>query len=106
MSLLDTLDGSFMSFAYAWAFSRPSQRLYYNIVVTALSIAVALIVGSIELLSVLAERMSLSGGVWSVVRGLDLNTAGFAIVGLFAITWIAAAASWRLGTSRTSSRAG
>ena len=106
MSLLDTIDGSFMSFAYAWAFTRPAHRLYYNLLVTALSIAVALIIGSAELLSVLAERLSLSGGVWSVVRGLNLNTAGFAIVGLFAITWIAAAAIWRLGTSRTSSRAG
>jgi high-affinity nickel-transport protein len=97
MSLLDTIDGSFMSFAYAWAFSRPLRRIYYNLVVTTLSIAVALIVGSVELLSVLAERLSLSGGVWSVVRGLDLNTVGFAIVGLFALTWIAAVAIWRLG---------
>ena len=97
MSLLDTIDGSFMSFAYAWAFSRPVRRIYYNLVVTTLSIAVALSVGACELLSVLAERLSLTGGAWSVVRGLDLNVVGFAIAGLFAVTWIAAVAIWRLG---------
>jgi len=97
MSLLDTIDGSFMSCAYAWAFERPPRRIYYNLLVTTLSIVVALIIGSVELLSVLAERLSLSGGVWSFVRGLDLNTLGFAIAGLFALTWIAAVAIWRLG---------
>jgi high-affinity nickel-transport protein len=97
MSLLDTIDGSFMTFAYAWAFARPVHRIYYNLVVTTLSIAVALVVGTIELLSVLAEKLSLTGGVWAVVGGVDLNIVGFAIVGLFAITWIGAIAIWRLG---------
>jgi nickel/cobalt transporter (NiCoT) family protein len=96
MSLLDTIDGSFMSFAYGWAYARPLRRIYYNLIVTALSIAVALIIGGAELLSVLAERLSPSGGAWSAIRGLDLNTAGFAIAGLFAVTWLAAAAIWRL----------
>jgi high-affinity nickel-transport protein len=97
MSLLDTIDGSFMSFAYAWALSRPVRRIYYNFVVTTLSIAVALIIGAVELLSVLAEKLSLTGGVWKVVDRLDLNTVGVAIVGLFAVTWIGALAIWRLG---------
>jgi high-affinity nickel-transport protein len=97
MSLLDTIDGSFMSFAYGWAFAQPLRRIYYNLVVTALSIAVALIIGSIELLSVLAERLALTGGVWTTVRGFDLNTVGFAIVALFALTWIAAVVAWRVG---------
>jgi high-affinity nickel-transport protein len=97
MSLLDTIDGAFMTFAYAWAFSRPVRRIYYNLVVTTLSIAVALIVGTVELLSVFAEKLSLSGGIWGVVSGLDLNTVGFAIVGLFALTWVVAVAIWRLG---------
>ncbi|MFI4984581.1 MAG: HoxN/HupN/NixA family nickel/cobalt transporter [Solirubrobacterales bacterium] len=97
MSLLDTIDGSFMSFAYAWAFSRPVRRIYYNLVVTTLSIAVALIVGAVELLSVLAAQLSLSGGIWDAVGGLDLNTVGLAIVGLFAIAWIGALAIWRFG---------
>jgi high-affinity nickel-transport protein len=97
MSLLDTIDGSFMSFAYAWASSRPVRRIYYNLVVTTLSIAVALIVGTVELLSVLAAQLSLSGGIWDMVGGLDLNTVGLAIVGLFAIAWIGTLAIWRFG---------
>src|SRR4051794_389617 len=62
MSLLDTIDGAFMNFAYGWAFSRPVRKVYYNITITALSVAVALIVGTVELLSVLADRFRLSGG--------------------------------------------
>src|SRR6188472_4559408 len=64
MSLLDTIDGAFMNFAYGWAFSRPVRKVYYNLTITGLSVAVALIVGSIELLSVLADRLRLHGGVW------------------------------------------
>jgi len=97
MSLLDTLDGSFMGFAYAWAYARPARRIYYDLVVTTLSIAVALIVGTIELLPVLAERLSLTGGVWNMVDRLDLNTVGFVIVRLFAVTWAGAVAIWRFG---------
>jgi nickel/cobalt transporter (NiCoT) family protein len=97
MSLLDTIDGSCMSFAYTWALARPLQRLYCNLVVTALSIAVALIVGGLELLSALARRLPLDGGVWRALRDLDLNAVGFAIAGLFVLVWIAAAAAWRFG---------
>jgi nickel/cobalt transporter (NiCoT) family protein len=109
MSLLDTIDGSLMRFAYGWAFARPARRIYYNLVVTALSIAVALLVGSIELLSVLAAKLSLTGWVWEVISGLDLNAVGFVIVALFALTWVGAVAIWRLGRieerwSATSSR--
>ncbi len=97
MSLLDTIDGAFMGFAYAWALSRPARRVYFNLVLTALSIAVALIVGGAELLCLIAEQLSLSGGAWSIVRGVDLDAAGFAIVALFLLTWIGAVAIWRLG---------
>jgi high-affinity nickel-transport protein len=85
MSLLDTIDGAFMSFAYGWAFAKPVRKLYYNLTVTGLSVAVALGIGTIELLSV--------AGVTQV----DLNAVGYAIVGLFAVTWIAAMAVWRFG---------
>ena len=96
MSLLDTIDGSFMNFAYGWAFSRPVRKVYYNLTITALSVAVALIVGSIELLSVLAEKLQLEGGFWDVGLGIDLNLVGYAIVGLFVVTWAGAFAAWRL----------
>jgi high-affinity nickel-transport protein len=97
MSLLDTIDGAFMNFAYGWAFSRPIRKIYYNITVTGLSVAVALLVGSIELLSVLAGRLGLSGGVWDALAGVDLNLVGYAIVGLFVVTWVIAIAVWRFG---------
>jgi high-affinity nickel-transport protein len=95
MSLLDTIDGAFMNFAYGWAFSRPVRKIYYNMTITGLSVAVALIVGTIELLSVLADRLSLRGGIWDVASGLDLNLLGYFIVGLFVVTWAVALAVWR-----------
>ncbi len=95
MSLLDTIDGSFMNFAYGWAFSKPVRKVYYNLTITGLSIAVALIIGGIELLGILADRLSLTGGFWSAVTGIDLNTVGFWIVGLFVATWAVALAVWK-----------
>ena len=95
MSLLDTIDGAFMNFAYGWAFSRPVRKVYYNITITGLSVAVAFIVGTIELMSVLAEKLSLSGGVWGFVSNVDLNVVGYCIVGLFVLTWAVALAVWR-----------
>ena len=97
MSLLDTIDGAFMNFAYGWAFSKPVRKVFYNITITGLSVAVALVIGTIELLSVLAERLSLSGGVWDGVADVDLNVVGYVIVGLFVVTWALALAVWRFG---------
>jgi high-affinity nickel-transport protein len=97
MSLFDTIDGSFMNFAYGWAFSRPVRKLYYNVTVTTLSVVVALGVGSIELLSVIAERFHLTWGPWGAAARIDLNDVGYAVVGLFALTWVVAIAAWRLG---------
>jgi nickel/cobalt transporter (NiCoT) family protein len=97
MSLFDTLDGAFMNFAYGWAFSKPIRKIFYNLTVTGLSVAVALGIGSIELLAVLAEKLSLSGGLWDVVAGLDLNAVGYIVVGLFVGTWALALAFWHFG---------
>jgi high-affinity nickel-transport protein len=97
MSLLDTIDGVFMNYAYGWAFSRPVRKVYYNITITALSVAVALIIGSIELTSILAERLSITTGPVAWVGGLDLNLVGYVIVALFVGTWVLALAVWRFG---------
>jgi high-affinity nickel-transport protein len=97
MSLLDTIDGAFMNFAYGWAFSRPVRKVFYNITITALSVAVALIIGTVELLAVFADKLNLSGGLWDSVSHLDLNVVGYFIVGLFLATWVLALAVWRLG---------
>jgi nickel/cobalt transporter (NiCoT) family protein len=97
MSLLDTIDGAFMNFAYGWAFSKPVRKVFYNLTVTGLSVAVALVVGSVELLAVLAEKLGLTGGLWDLVAGLDLAFVGYAVVALFVLTWAVALAVWRLG---------
>jgi high-affinity nickel-transport protein len=85
MSLLDTLDGAFMAFAYGWAFAKPVRKLYYNLTVTGLSVTVALGIGSLELLSALG------------VTTIGLADVGYAVVGLFAVTWLVAVAVWRIG---------
>src|SRR3954447_22162637 len=97
MSLLDAIDGAFMNFAYGWAFARPVRKLFYNLAVAWLSVVVALVIGTIELMSVVAQKLTLTGQPWAFVSGLDLNYVGYAIVGVFALTWIAAAAIWRFG---------
>ncbi|MFJ8814708.1 Nickel transporter NicT [Amycolatopsis thermoflava] len=97
MTLFDTIDGSFMNLAYGWAFASPVRRIYYNLTVTGLSVAVAVLIGAAELLSVLAGQFGWSGGFWSWNAGLDLNTLGFAVAGLFAVTWLVAALIWRYG---------
>jgi high-affinity nickel-transport protein len=97
MSLLDTLDGSFMNFAYGWAFSKPVRKVFYNLTITALSVFVALVIGSIEIFSLLSEKLGLSGGLWSSLGAIDLNAIGFVIVGLFVATWAIALAIWRFG---------
>jgi nickel/cobalt transporter (NiCoT) family protein len=95
MSLLDSVDGVFMNYAYGWAFSRPVRKVYYNITITALSVGVALLIGTIELVSILADKLSVTSGPMAWVAGLNLNQVGFVIVGLFVLTWVVALAVWR-----------
>jgi nickel/cobalt transporter (NiCoT) family protein len=97
MSLLDTIDGSFMNFAYGWAFSKPVRKIYYNLTVTGLSVAVALVIGTIELGGLGASQLGLSGPVWATLENIDLNTVGFMIVGIFVLTWGLSLAVWKYG---------
>ncbi|MGI9184809.1 MAG: HoxN/HupN/NixA family nickel/cobalt transporter [Solirubrobacteraceae bacterium] len=97
MSLLDTIDGSFMNFAYGWAFSKPVRKVYYNITITGLSIAVALFIGTIELVGLLTDKLGLRGSVADWFQNFNINTAGFIIVGMFVGTWAIALAVWRFG---------
>jgi high-affinity nickel-transport protein len=97
MSLLDTIDGSLMSFAYGWAFSKPVRKVFYNLTITALSVAVALVIGTIELVGLLAQKLGAQGAFWAWWENININTLGFIIVGMFAATWAIAAAIWRLG---------
>jgi nickel/cobalt transporter (NiCoT) family protein len=97
MTLFDTIDGSFMNFAYGWAFSRPVRKVYYNIVVTALSVFVALFIGGAELVGLLASEENLHGAVWDWAAHFKINTAGIVIAIGFVVVWVVSVAVWRLG---------
>ncbi len=88
MSLMDTADGAFMTHAYGWAFSNPVRKVFYNITVTSLSVAVALVVGTVEFLQVL------SVSPW--IDRLDFGTLGYGIVGLFVLTWTISFGVWKV----------
>jgi high-affinity nickel-transport protein len=95
MSLMDTADGAFMSHAYGWAFSNPVRKIYYNITVTSLSVAVALAVGTVELLQVASAKLGLDSGFWSWLGKLDFGTLGYGVVGLFVATWATSVVVWK-----------
>jgi len=101
MTLFDTLDGCFMNFAYGWAFVRPVRKVYYNLVITALSVAVAFLIGTIEVLGLLSSEFHMRGGAWNFLVNFDINRAGFAIAALFLVIWTVAIAYWKLGNIET-----
>jgi high-affinity nickel-transport protein len=90
MSLLDTTDGILMLGAYGWAFVRPDRKLFYNMIVTVVSIFAALVVGGIEVLDLFGNRFRFSGGFWSAINAVNVNSGllGCAIVGLFIVSWV------------------
>ena len=96
LCIFDTLDGVFMNFAYGWAFARPVRKVYYNLVITGLSIAVALFIGTIEIAGVLSEKLNLHGGIWDFMANFNINEAGYIVVGLFIVVWLAAITYWRM----------
>lgn len=96
MTLFDTADGLLMARAYRWAFVRPARKVFYNLTVTVLSVVVALGVGVVVISGLLTEVLQLETGPVAWLGNLDLETAGFVVVGLFLLTWGAALAIWRL----------
>ena len=96
MSVLDTLDGLFMNVAYDWAFANPIRKVYYNLSITGLSVAVALLVGTIELVAVVHDRAGLRDPVTGWIAGISLNNVGFMIVGIFIVVWAVAIGYWRI----------
>ncbi len=97
MTLFDTLDGCFMNFAYGWAFARPVRKVYYNLVITGLSIAAAFLIGTVEILGILTSELHLHGRFWDFMANFDINKAGFTIAGLFVVVWAGALVVWRFG---------
>jgi high-affinity nickel-transport protein len=97
MSLLDTIDGCFMNFAYGWAFSKPVRKIYYNITITGLSVAVALIIGSVELISILTQKAGITSGPLAAIGKVNLDLVGYGIVALFVLAWVVALTIWKYG---------
>ncbi|GAA3746876.1 HoxN/HupN/NixA family nickel/cobalt transporter [Streptomyces tremellae] len=97
MTLFDTLDGCFMNFAYGWAFAKPVRKIFYNLAITALSIAVALLVGTVELFGLIADQFHLRHGIWGFLGAVDINLLGIVIVGIFVAAWAVAATVWKFG---------
>ena len=95
MSLVDTADGAVMTRAYDWALSNPVRRAFYNLTITGLSVLVALLIGTVELLQVTTRALALHGGFWSFAASLDLGRVGYAVTGLFVLTWAVAAVLWK-----------
>jgi len=90
MSLVDTTDGVLMLGAYGWAFMNPVRKLYYNLTITGVSVVVALAIGGIEALGLIAEKLGLDGGIWSVVTAANDNfgALGYAIIAIFVASWL------------------
>jgi high-affinity nickel-transport protein len=97
MCLFDTVDGTFMNFAYGWAFSQPVRKVYYNITITSLSVLVAFVIGGVELLGLLSQQLDITGRFWTDMQNANINSLGFVIVGLFVATWAVALVIWRVG---------
>jgi high-affinity nickel-transport protein len=98
MTLVDTSDSVLMVGAYGWAFVRPIRKLYYNLTITFVSVLVAVIVGGVEALGLIADKLGLTGGVWSAIASLNDNfgALGYLIIGIFAASWMASLVLYRL----------
>lgn len=95
MSAMDTTDGVLMTKAYSWAFVNPLRKIFYNITITTLSVAVALVIGTIELLQVSIGLLHLNGRFFDFIGSLDFGILGYIIVGMFLIAWGASVALWK-----------
>jgi high-affinity nickel-transport protein len=100
MTLMDTTDGLFMNLAYGWAFFNPVRKVYYNLAITGLSVAICFFIGGIETLSLVPQEVhgvSQTSGFWGFMFNFDINKAGFVIAGMFVLTWVGAMLIWRFG---------
>jgi high-affinity nickel-transport protein len=98
MSLMDSLDGIFMTKAYSWAFTSPLRKIYYNLTTTGLSIFVALVIGTIELVGVLADKTNIENyQPFTAIANIDLNRVGYFIVASFVAAWLFSVFIWKFG---------
>jgi high-affinity nickel-transport protein len=73
------------------------RKIYYNLVITGLSIGVALLIGTIEIRGVVSTELHMRGPFWDFIANFDINRAGFAIAALFVVVWKLAIAYWHYG---------
>jgi high-affinity nickel-transport protein len=97
MTLMDTVDGLFMNVAYSYAMYNPVRRIYYNLMITGLSVFICFMIGTIEVLGILPTELHWRGSFWHFMSNFNINTAGFAIVAMFLLTWLGAVVFWRVG---------
>jgi high-affinity nickel-transport protein len=97
MSLMDTIDSLFMNVAYSHALFNPVRRIYYNLMITGLSIFICLFIGGIELMGLLPMELHWRGSFWRFSEGFNINTAGYVIVAMFIAVWGGSAVLWRVG---------
>jgi len=98
MALVDTTDSVAMVGAYGWAFVNPIRKLWYNLTITAASVVVAIFIGGVEALGLVGDKLGLAGGFWDFIGEMNENLTnfGYAVVGVFVLSWIVSAAIWRL----------
>lgn len=96
MTLVDTLDGLVMHHAYSWAFAAPVRRIYYNLTITLISVAVAFLVGGVGLTSLVARTLGSNAGALGWIASLEFENLGFLIVGVLVLTWLVAVGYWKL----------
>jgi high-affinity nickel-transport protein len=75
--------------AYGWAFVKPVRKLYYNMNITLVSVLIALVIGTLEFVSIIADKLNLRGGIWDWMGNLDFETIGYVIIGIFVVSWAA-----------------
>ena len=98
MCLLDSADGILMCGAYGWAFSNPLRKVFYNLTVTGLSVFVALVIGTVELVSIVTDRiLGVHHGIWGRVQSLDVQSMGYLVTAAFVLSWAVSFAVWKLG---------
>ncbi len=98
MSLVDTTDGVLMIGAYGWAFVKPIRKLYYNMTITLVSVIVALVIGGVEALGLIGDKLGLDGSLWRWIGALNENfgALGYLIIGIFLACWLISAVIYRL----------
>ncbi|MGA8136749.1 MAG: HoxN/HupN/NixA family nickel/cobalt transporter [Pseudomonas gingeri] len=98
MSLVDTLDGHLMLGAYGWAYMKPIRKIYYNMTITLVSVLVAVVIGTIEALGLISDKLELKGPLWDIVGNLNdhFGTLGYVIIGIFVVSWALSVLLYRL----------